>query len=294
MPSRPRRASALALLFAFAAVPAAADELSDRQRKVAEANLKKGEVKKAAVVETTHFIVCATVPEPRAKVLGDTLEKAYASARKGLQMEEKDTAWKGKLAVYYLTDRREMNLFALGVAGEKMRDSYLLSLAGDTPFVIAGPEAGEKSSEADLFFEASVLAALATIQGQYQSALLPEWVKGGFARAAALRAAGTTSPRFSAYRTKARRVVLGSPGKAPAAMANLWNGMSLDDRETVATSLMDYIAFGGGAKESTRFLGAFRPSDDVPMPGVAQALEAVKWKEPQLEAAWKKWVQTGK
>jgi hypothetical protein len=77
-------------------------------------------------------------------------------------------------------------------------------------------------------------------------------------------------------------------------MANLWNDMPLDDRETVATSLMDYIAFGPGAKESALFLGGFRPSDTVPNPGVAQALEAARWKEPQLEAAWRKWVQSGK
>src|SRR5262249_26425364 len=162
-----------------------------------------GEVKKAAVIETAHFIVCATVPEARAKVLGDNLEKAYASARKGLQMEDKDTAWKGKLAVYYLTDRREFNLFTLSVAGEKTRDSYFVSAKGNEPFLINGPELGEKTSEADLFFETGVLVASATIQGRYESALLPEWVKNGFARAAALRAGGTTSPRYSAYKTKA-------------------------------------------------------------------------------------------
>jgi hypothetical protein len=286
--------SAFALIVGFALAPLAADELSDNQRKAAEANLKKGEVKKAAVVETKHFIVGATIPEARAKVLADALEKAYASARKGLQMEDKDAPWKGRLTVYYLTDRREFNLFTLTVAGEKTRDSYFLSAKGNEPFLINGPELGEKTPEADLFFETGVLVASATIQGQYASAILPEWVKNGFARAAALRAAGTTSPRFASYRAKSRRVVLGTTGKAPAPMANLWNDMPLDDRETVATSLMDYIVFGPGAKEADRFLGGFRPSDQVPNPGVAQALEAAKWKEPQLEAAWRKWVQTGK
>jgi hypothetical protein len=294
MPSLPRGLSALALLLAFALAPVAADELSDKQRKAAGANLKKGEVAKAVVVETSRFIVCATVAEAKAKVLGEGLEKAYTSARKGLQMEDKDNPWKGKLTVYYLTDRREFNRFALSVAGEKTRDSYVISAKGDEPFLINGPELGEKTPEADLFFETGVLVASATIQGQYAAALLPEWVKNGFARAAALRAAGTTSPRYTAYKNKARRVVLGAPGKAPAPMANLWNDMPLDDRETVATSLMDYIVFGPGAKESDKFLRGFLPSDTVPTPGVAQALEAAKWKEPQLEAAWRKWVQTGK
>src|SRR5205823_6428558 len=112
-------------------------------------------------------------------------EKAYAAARKGLQMDEKETPWKGKLAVYYLTDRREFNLFTLSVAGEKTRDPYFLSAKGDAPFLINGPELGEKTSEADLFFETGVLVASATLQGQYPSALLPDWVKNGFARAAA-------------------------------------------------------------------------------------------------------------
>src|SRR5262249_25735806 len=85
MPSPSRSVSALTLVLGFALAPLAADELSDAQRKAAEANLKKGEVKKAAAVETKHFIVCATIPEAKAKALADTLEKAYARARKGLR-----------------------------------------------------------------------------------------------------------------------------------------------------------------------------------------------------------------
>ena len=57
---------------------------------------------------------------------------------------------------------------------------------------------------------------------------------------------------------------------------------------------MEYVVFGPGAKESARFLGGFRPSEAIATPGPAQALEAAGWKEPQLEAAWRKWVQTGK
>jgi hypothetical protein len=294
MPSLPRCPPALALLLAFALAPAAADELSDKQRKAAEANLKKGEVKKAAVVETAHFIVCGTIPEAKAKALGDGLEKAYVSARKGLQMEEKETSWKGKLTVYYLTDRREFNLFVLAVAGEKTRDAYYLSVTGDEPLLVNGPELGEKTPEADLFFETGVLVASAVLRGRYSAAMLPDWVRNGFARAAALRAVGPSSPRFTTYRTKARRAVIGTPTMAPPPMANLWNDMPLTDRETTATSLMDYIAFGPGAKESAKFFRGFLPSDTNANPGVAQALEAAGWKEPQLEAAWRKWVQTGK
>src|SRR5204862_6755270 len=135
-----------------------------------------------------------------------------------------------------------------------------------------------------LSFETGVLVASATLQGQYPSALLPEWVKSGFARAAALRAAGPSSQRFLAYRGKARRVVLGTTGKAPAPMANLWNDMPLDDRETTATSLMDYVAFGGGARESVKFLRGFLPSDTAPTPAVPPALEAAGRKAPQLAA----------
>ena len=293
MPSPPRCPSALALVLGFA-LAGPADELSDKQRQVAEANLKKGEVKKAAVVETDHFIVCATIPEAKAKALGAALEKVYPVARKGLQMDAGDTPWKGKLTVYYLTDRKEFNLFTLSVAGERTRESSYFAIKGDEPYLVDGPELGEKTSEAELFFEAGVLVASAMIQGHYRTAELPEWVKTGFARAAALRAGGTTSPRYTAYKTKARRVVLGTSGKPPIPIASLWNGESPDDRETVATSLMEYVVFGPGAKESARFLGGFRPSEAIATPGPAQALEAAGWKEPQLEAAWRKWVQTGK
>ena len=289
----PRFLSAVALLLGFA-LAVAADEVSDKQKEVARANLKKGDVRKAAVVETDHFIVCATIPEARAKALGAALEKVYPVARKALQMEEGESPWKGKLTVYYLTDRKEFNLFTAAVAGERTRESSYFALKGDEPYLVDGPELGEKATEAELFFEAGVLVASAVLQGHYRTAEFPEWVKTGFARAAALRAGGTTSPRYTAYKTKARRAVLGTAGKPPPALASLWNGNSPDDRETVATSLMDYVVFGPGAKDSTRFLGGFRPSETVAAPGPAQALEAAGWKEPQLEAAWRKWVQTGK
>lgn len=271
--------------------PLPADDLTENQKKAVAANLKKAEIAKATVTETDHFIVAATLPEEKAAALGASLEKVYATARKALQFEEKEEPWKGKLAVYFLTDSKQYKLFVRSVLMEKPDSDSFVKLRQDDPMVVVSVEVTGKAADADLFGEAGAFVGAAVFQGKFGSTEFPAWVRTGFGRAAAYRAEGANSKRTQAYKARARTAALGGKGKGPAPITSVWDGTGDD---VLATSLMDYIAFGPGQPNFLKFVNGFRPNENTPTPGVAQALEAAMWKQDQLDAAWKKWVASGK
>src|SRR5689334_22481852 len=107
MPSRSRLAAVVLLAPALAApLLPAQDAKKDlaRQKQVAATNLKKADLGKTTVVESTHFLIATTLPEAKAKALGGVLDKVVPVARKALRYEAKEEAWKGKLAIYFLPE----------------------------------------------------------------------------------------------------------------------------------------------------------------------------------------------
>jgi hypothetical protein len=286
--SRLRLAFALMLI---GAMPVAADEASEKLKKAAAANLAKAEVTKTATVETDSLIVCSTLPEAKTKALADQLQKVHALGRKVLQFEEKDDIWKGKLTVYYLPETKAYKNFVRSVAQSRPDESYFFSLRSDPPFVVESAGGSEKATEPEQFGEAgSHIAAALLVNKGGTGTTFPEWVKGGLGRAISLRAEGPTSKRYGNYKAASRRVVLGGGKGVP--ISEVWEGKGKDS-EVLATSLMDYIAFGPGQSNFLKFINGFRPTENNQSPGVPQALEAAMWKQETLEAAWKKWVQAG-
>lgn len=272
------------------ALPARADEITDKQRKVAEENLKKGDIATATAAETNNLFVFATIPADKTKAFAAALQKVYTTALKPLGYDDKDTPWKGKLAIYAITDRKQYDLFVRFVAGEKPDGTTHTALRGDEPYVVFAVEPGKKGLGAELLAEGGQVVAVAMMASRAGTgAVLPEWVKGGFGRAVAVRSAGPSSTRLAAYRTQAKRVVLG--GGQP--IASIWDG-SAKFPDVMAMSLMDYLAFGPKAADFSRVVAGFRPGDNGTAPNPQQALEAAGWKIAELEYAWKKWVQTGK
>jgi hypothetical protein len=292
--SFPRPAFGLAALFLllFAGV-AAADEVSDRQKKVARENLEKSDIRKVNVSESETLIVCAPLPEARLKTVAAALQKTYKAARKGLQFDAKEEPWKGKLTVYVLPERRDFIEFMRTVAGQKPEGTSHVSVRGDEPFAVTGADLGERATDADVTAELAPLVAGALLAAKVgPSATVPTWVRSGFGRAAALRAEGTGGRRFSAYKTQARAAVLGGGGRPPAPVADVWGG-ERPDAGALATSLMDYMAFGPGSANFPKFLSGLRPDENGNEPSIAMAVEGAGWKVPELEAAWRKWVQGG-
>ena len=280
---------AAALLFGVPATSVSADEVSDKQKKAAEENLTKSEVTKGVVGESENLLVAGPMSDTKAKAVAEALQKTYKLARKALQYEEKEEPWKGKLTVYVLPEKT-YKLFLRVVSGQRPEEPYrFIAIRGDEPYVVCATEITEKSAEADVAADAGPIVATALLNAKIGTATpVPEWVRMGFGRAAALRAEGTNSRRFGTYKTAARNAVFS--GKT--AVGDVWGGQRKDG-EVLSTSLMDYIAFGPGAANFSKFLGGFKPSETVAEPTIAQALEAAMWKEPTLDATWKKWINGG-
>jgi hypothetical protein len=264
------------------------------QKAAAVAALKKADLPKVEIIETDNFILASTLPEEKTKVLGATLEKVIPVARKGLQYEDKEEAWKGKLAVYFLPETRDYKSFMRNFVGEKP-EGVFYSLRSDSPYVVDPADVPSKSTDADRFANTAALVAQAYMKARASSANVPDWLTEAFGRVAAMRAEGMSSKRYTAYKTAAKPAVLGAKTGKPPAVADLWAETKPANAELLANSLADYLAYGPGKENFLKLIYGFRPNENGGIPTPAQAFEAAGWKDLAiLETAWRKWVQTGK
>ena len=294
------RTTAATLILAIATALAGGQEKTEpkadaaAQKAAVAANLKKADLGGASVVETENFLVATTLPMERAAALAAVLEKAAAAARKGAQFEAKEQPWKGKLAVYYLPSGPEFKSFIRGVVMDQPGGTHF-DLRGENPFVVDPAVVGPKATEADRFANAAAVVGGAYLKGKAGAAVLPDWLTDGFGRVTAARAEGLNSPRYRAHRAAASAAAFGARGGKPAALADLWAADRPASAAVLASSFAEYLAYGPGKDNFAAFIGGFRPNENGDTPGVPQALEAAGWKDvAALEAAWRKWVRTGK
>lgn len=294
MSSCPRLALPAFLVVALGASGSAAfaqDAKKDvaRQKEVAAANLKKAELGKATVVESTHFLIATPLPESKAKALGAVLDKVVPIARKALQYEEKEEAWKGKLTIYFLPDSRDFKSFIRSVVAMQPSGVHY-ELRADDPFIVDPVDVPAAATEAEQFANAAAVVAGAYLKAKGGSAALPEWLINGFGRVTALRAEGLNSRRFVAHKAAARTAA--SRGGKPT---ELWGDAKPTNADVLANSFVEYLAYGPGAANFAKLISGFRPDEGGNTPGVPAAFEAAGWKDlTMLEAAWKKWAVTGK
>jgi hypothetical protein len=294
MPPRALLAAAVALLVALA--PTAAQEKgkdagAKEAKAAAVANLKKAGIDKPTVVETPNFLVAGSLPEEKAKALGEVLEKTYAAGRKGLKFDDKESAWKGKLTVYYLPDAAEYKAL-MRRAFQVTPEGAHFDVRAESPYLVDPAEAVGKGTDADLYFGTAARVAGAMLKGKGTGTqVVPDWLRDGFGKVTAMRAEGTSGKRYAAYKTQAKAVV--PKGKLP----DVWADAKSREGELLGQSFAEYLTYGPGAAKFPMFLDALRPSDTNQEPTVTQALDAAGWKDkdqPALEAAWKKWVASGK
>lgn len=279
----------------LAAAVASADEVSDKQKAVAVENLKKAELKGYAVVESETLVLAALLPDARAKAVADALEKTAKVARKGLQFADAEVLWKGKLTVYHVPDRRAYGNFLRLVAGERNESGYYVGIRGDEPAVGSGAEVGTKATDAEVVAELGPAVGAAYFQAKAGPASpVPTWARNAYGRAASLRADSPTGKRMTTYKTAAKAAVLGK-GRGPATLAEVWAN-ERPDAELVATAFFDYLAFGSdkaSQEKFGRFVSNLRPDENGDLPEVARVIETAGWKAPELEYAWRVWVQKG-
>ncbi|MBN9118383.1 MAG: hypothetical protein J0I06_04340 [Planctomycetes bacterium] len=289
-------AAALAAALASRSDSAAQDKGKDAAaRAAAVENMKKINVDKPTIVETDNFLVVGSIPEEKAKALAAVLEKTLPVARKAAKYDDKDAAWKGKLTVYYLPNTDEFKSFMRRVL-QAAPEGVHVDLRAAQPLVVDPAELPGKPADADLFAATAARVAGELLQAKGTgTAAIPAWLRDGFGRAAQMRAEGPNSRRYQAYKAAARTAVLNPKGGRPPAISEAWSDAKSATGETLGTSVADFLAFGPKAADFGKFLDALRPSDGNPNPTVPGAFPALGWKdEAAAEAAWKKWVQTGK
>ncbi len=265
-----------------------------KQKEEVQSNLKKVDLGKTTVVETENFIVVATLPEDKTKALGAALEKVVPLARKALQYEPKEEAWKGKLAVYFLPESRDFKGFMRSALQVKPEGVYY-DVRTDNPMVVDPVEVPAKSTEADQFSNAASVVAGAYLKARGSTANIPDWLRIGFGKATALRAQGLNSTRYQNYKKSAKDVATGAKGGSPAEIADVWGENKVPNAEILAANVVEYMAYGPGAPNFLKLVYGFRPEENGNSPSVAQALEAAGWKDvPMLETAWRKWAVAGK
>lgn len=291
----PRLALPAAVFLVAAASVGSADEVSDKQKAAAAANLVKAELKGYTVVESETLILASPLTEARAKTVAEALEKTARTARKGLQFDGKEEPWKGKLTLYHVPDRRAYGNFLRLVVGERSDAGVVVAVRGDEPLAATGVETNAKATDADLVGEIGPAVGAAYLQSKAgPSTPLPPWVSTAYGRAVSLRADSPTGKRMTTYKTAARSAVLGK-GRGPATLAELWAN-DRPDAELVATAFVDFLAFGAdkaSQEKFPRFVSALRPDENGDTPEPWKALETAGWKAPELEAAWRTWAQKG-
>src|SRR5262245_52647369 len=257
MPSAIRLTALLVTLVLTGSTARAADEVVEKQKKTAAANMKLAEVVTWATVETDDLIVCATLPDEKAKTFAAQLQKTYLVARKALQYEEKEQPWTGKLTVYFLTESRQFKMFMRAALGESPRDAeFHMVLKGDAPFLLDQADLSNPAAEPEAFGEAASLVAVAVLTSKAGSgSMVADWARTGFGRAVSLRAEGPNAKRVMAYRTRAKAVVVGTSGRPGAKLSDVWDG-GAKDGTVLATSLMDYLAFGPKAADFPKVVNA--------------------------------------
>jgi hypothetical protein len=264
-----------------------------RQRDAAAERLKAAKLT-AAAAETDDLLVFAAVPEERAPGIAAVMQKTLDSARAALKVDPKDRLWTGKLTAHLLSEKGQFRAFLLQVAKRAPgnRETFVIDQRGDAPLVASGPASGDRPTDAQLAADGSAVVAAAVLGRVSGTAAPPNWLLGGFGRAAFLHAEGNGT-KLTAHRTKAKALYGRSRGE-PFKLSAVWEGKPGADPDTLATSLVDYLAYGPPAEKFPAFVRALRPSDDDPNPTPAVAFAAAGWKADEIEVAWRKWAAAGK
>ncbi len=297
---RVRSAVAVALFAAYALAitapgpaPAQDKELVAKAKTTAAANLKKANIDKPTVVETTNYLVVGSMPEEKAKALGEMLEKTTTLTRKTLKFDEKESPWKGKLIVYFMHDNAEFKAL-MRRAFQIPPEGVHADLRAEPAFIVDPAEVSGKQTDADLY--ANTAARLA---GEHLKAKgtgtqkIPDWLRDGFGYATVARAEGTASKRYAAYRAQARTAILGPKGGKSPALADVWGDAKIANGDILAASFADYLAYStAAAPKFPMLIDGLKPNENNAAPTIPQGLDAAGWKAadlPMLEAAWKRW-----
>lgn len=259
-------------------------ELIGKQKKTVEANLQKCDVPKPVTIETANLIISGPLPEDKVKSAGEAIQKNYAAIFKLLKFENLENPPKGKVAVYLFPERKNYGFFVEQVVGDRPEkdERAHFDSRGQEPYLAVSVLPGEKPTDLDVESTRQIAALL--LQAKAGGARLPTWMTEGYVRAVRWR----TDPKTAGEKTTLRRLA------AKYKAADLWMPPIDKEKMQVGALMMEYFAFGPESAKFGKFLNGFRQNEGDPAPNMMMALIGIDMTPEKLEAAWVKWVRTGK
>jgi hypothetical protein len=271
------------------------DEEVAKQKAKALDVLKKCEIATPVLIETQDLIVCGPLTQEKLKSMGAAVQKQYTAVFKSLKFDPAEPPFKGKLTVYFFPERKAYSFFVSEVTSERLEKDDRSHADGrnDQPYVAVSVRPAEKTT--DLEAEASVLTAVAMFQVKAGPAKLPPWMTAGFVRIIRMR----NNPSAAVVDRNTIKKVLREPSGSPAkyTIADVWappEEIDAREKQLIAASLMEYLVFGPESAKLAKLLSAFRTAEGDPLTPVPDALNGAGIPVEKLDAAWKRWVATGK
>jgi hypothetical protein len=261
-----------------------AAEVVQKQRETAKANWKRVlDAPPEVYTETKHLLVYATQGRtvPQLRHIGRFLESELPLTRKAIGIEAGDELWPGKLAVYLFDEPRQLHTFVLTAGKKRPQPGQLaaFSVRGQTPYVAAAQDTEGNSLGAPDLAGEQLAEAIITSKG---GADVPAWVIAGFGRAT-LWHANPNSQSTRDQKARVRKVA------ARVSAMDIWTGNVEDDAAVLSGSLVEFLAYGPGAKAFPKFLEGFKPGEGGAKKTVADALKAAQWDPDRVNYGWRRW-----
>jgi hypothetical protein len=255
------------------------------QKKRAEANWETAGGGEFAHLETKHLLLYVSKAlEKQLPALGTGLEKQFDLAWGALQFEDKKDDLPGKVTVYLFASREPFTAFVRRVEKRRVMqdDEGTYSAADDNLHAAASPpRKGGFPAEA---MAGEQIAGLLMQRKAGRSTPLPSWLVSGFGRATYCRAYPGSKVVIDDRRQAAKL-------SRSRSAADVWNGTAdAAEMDTLAGSLVDFLAYGPGAGKFPSFVAGFQPGENMDSRTAAQAMEAASLKGDVIDKAWKRWV----
>lgn len=261
-------------------------KLDDIKAKMLQ-DLKTAGLKDAQSVETENLILFSNLPEAKAKVQIEHLEKLYATAAKGLALKasEKPTT---KISILAFPDPDAYKTYVRSVLKRPAGDELsAIDLKATIPVAAVSARRNDKDPKFHELLGEDLVFSLLDRKGG--NARLPSWMKNGFYRAVVVRA----DPKIQAPERAVARKYVGRPlpknSNAPTVLQNAW--MTSKDGSAIAMSMMDWLTFGTGIDKLEVILGLLVPPEGRDEARtLPEALQANEMKLEEFDRPWREWV----
>lgn len=290
------RKPALLLVLVVVGAANAADEANsaDERKKKAEASWESVAGAKAVLHESKHFVLVA--PEAlgkRLKDVGQLLEKHHDKAKEALKFEvkeeDKGEVLPAKVTVYLFAERDHFKAFVRRIEARRLlsEESSSFQANDDKLHIAVGPPSGRQGLPVEIQACEQAASLLLARRAGVRTPL-PEWLVSGFGRATYYRVA----PRDKAV--LADRALAAKFARKRGA-EDIWDGkVGGEEADTVQGSLVDFLAYGPGARAFPKLVAGFAPEENKDRKTWGQAFAAADLKPELVAQRWKRWALTAR